>query len=79
MIKNRIANLQPDYIFAIIDKPEGWEPKRIDEIPPEGKIVVKEYVASYEEALDDLVRCNKLSLARGLDTWAMVLSPGGGL
>lgn len=79
MIKNRIAHLQPDYIFAIVIKPAGWEPTRFDEVPPGGKIASKDLVASYEEANDDLVRCNKASLDCALDTWAVILSPEGGL
>jgi hypothetical protein len=35
-------------------------------------------VASLDEALDDLLRCNRLSLAHRLDTWAVIHAPAGG-
>jgi hypothetical protein len=34
-------------------------------------------VASFEEAHDDLLRCNTLSLTRGLDRWAVIHTPDG--
>jgi hypothetical protein len=74
-IRNRIIHFQPDYILAIVRRPSGWHPPRIDAVPPGQEIVSKDYVASYEEAYDDLVRSNHLSLERGLDTWAMIQSP----
>lgn len=77
MITNRIANLQADYVLAIVYKPSHWQPTDIDDVPPSGELVCKEYVASFEEVFDDLVRCNKLSIERNLDTWAVIQSPGG--
>ena len=77
MITNRIANVQADYVLMIVCKPPQWQPTQIDDVPPSGEFVCKDYVASFEEAFDDLVRCNKLSIERKLDTWAVIQSPGG--
>lgn len=79
MTRNRIANLRPDYIFLIVRKPRGWTPLHCEDIPPAGEIVSKQFVASYEEAHDDLVRCNELAMHRGLDNWAVVQSAGSDL
>lgn len=35
-------------------------------------------VASYAEAYDDLVRCNRLAIRQNLDRWAVILSPSAG-
>ena len=72
MSRNRLTDGQPDYIFLIIQKPNGWRPRNYFDVPPSGKVVSKTYVASYEEAHDDLQRCNRLSLHHSLDTWAVV-------
>ena len=79
MIKNRIVQLQADYIFLIVRKPNGWQPTGVDEVPRGGEILSEQYVASYAEAYDDLVRCNKLALERDLNKWAVILAPSGGL
>lgn len=72
MSQNRVTQGQPDYIFLIVRKPNGWRPRNYFEKPPHGEIVSKTYVASYEEAHDDLQRCNNLALYHSLDTWAVV-------
>ena len=74
MSNNRMTEGQPDYVFLIVRKPEGWRPRNYFDIPPRGEVVSKTYVASYDEAHDDLQRCNRLSLHHGLDTWAVVQS-----
>ena len=60
-IKNRISQTQPDYLFLIVRKPKGWKPRNYFDVPPSGTIVSRVLVASYPEAHDDLVRCNRLS------------------
>lgn len=64
----------PDYYLLIVRKPKGWRPKNYFEVPPSGEIVSKQVVASYSEAHDDLVRCNRLALAHSLDVWAVIQS-----
>ena len=72
MTRNRLTEGQPDYVFLIIRKPDGWRPRNYFDTPPRGEVVSKAYVASYEEAHDDLKRCNRLSLYNSLDTWAVI-------
>ena len=72
MSKNRITQGQPDYIFLIVKRPKGWRPRNYFDVPSNAEVVSKTYVASYEEAHDDLKRCNRLSLHNSLDTWAVV-------
>ena len=79
MLKNRIVHSQADYIFLIIRKPNGWQPSRVDQVPPGGEVLAEHYVASYAEAQDDLLRCNKLAMDRDLDQWGVILAPSGGL
>ncbi len=74
-IKNRISQTQPDYLFLIVRKPKGWKPRNYFDVPPSGTIVSRVLVASYPEAHDDLVRCNRLSLQNSLETWAVIQSP----
>ena len=77
MIKNRIVSTHADYIFVIVRKPNGWQASRIDEVPRGCEILSEQYVASYAEAYDDLVRCNRLSMERDLDQWAVIQAPSG--
>jgi hypothetical protein len=79
MIKNRIVQLQADYVFRVIRKPAGWQPCRFDQFPSGGEVIAECYVASYAEAYDDMVRCNRLALDRDLDQWAIIQAPCGGL
>lgn len=74
MEKNRLKSSGPDFVFTIIRKPENWRPRNYFDKPPHGRVVSKTLVASYEEAHDDLVRCNRLSLYESLDTWAVIQS-----
>ena len=77
--KHRIALLQADYLFMIVRRPTGWEPSKPDDTPPEGAVLSVDYVASYDEAREDMLRCNQLAMRQGLDKWAVVQSPGGDL
>ena len=79
MNKNRISQLQSDYIFTVVRKPRGWLPADIASVPPTGEVLTRDYVASYEEAVDDLKRCNNYSMEQGLNTWAVIESPEAGL
>lgn len=72
MSENRITSSQPDFVFTIIRKPENWRPRNYFDKPPYGRVLSKILVASYDEAHDDLVRCNRLSLHNSLDTWAVI-------
>jgi hypothetical protein len=72
MFENRFEFSQPDYIFVVIRKPQGWRPSNYFDVPPSGRVLSKSRVASYAEAHDDLVRCNRLSLHRSLDRWAVI-------
>ena len=72
MSKNRINQTQPDHVLLIVKRPDGWRPRNYFDIPATAEVVSKAYVASYQEAHDDLKRCNQLSLRHGLDTWAVV-------
>ncbi|MEM9412593.1 MAG: hypothetical protein AAGA30_15880 [Planctomycetota bacterium] len=71
---NRFSNQKPDYLLVIIRRPDGFRPKNHFEKPTVGtaQIVEVSPVASYAEAHDDLVRCNRLSLYKSLDTWAVI-------
>jgi len=72
MSKNRFTYGQPDYIFVIVQRPDDWRPRNYFDMPPTGKVITKSLVASYDEAHDDLKRCNQWSLRQGLDTWAVI-------
>jgi len=74
MTQSRLNRSGPDFIFAVLRKPANWRPRNYFDKPAEGEIVSKSLVASYEEAHDDLVRYNRLSLHQSLDTWAVILS-----
>lgn len=75
-VKNRLQHLHADYLFAIVQPPLGWNPSSLDEVPAGAKVLSQEPVASYEEAFDDLVRCNKLAVKQRLEQWAVVFHPG---
>ena len=78
-IKNRIATMQPDYLLKIVRRPKGWQPRQLHDIPPASEVLSVDHVASYQEARDDLLRCNRLSLEERLDRWAILESSGGDL
>ena len=72
MSQNRIPDTKPDHIFLIVKRPDGWRPRNYFDVPANAEVVSTTVVASYQEAHDDLKRCNQLSLRHGLDTWAVV-------
>ena len=72
MSRNRLIYSQPDFVLTIIHKPKGWRPRNYFDKPRHGRVVSKSLVASYEEAHDDMLRCNRLSLNHSLDTWAVI-------
>ena len=67
-----IEHFRPDYYLVLIKKPNGWRPKNHFEVPVGGQVISRDVVASYSEAHDDLVRCNRLALQQDLDTWAVI-------
>lgn len=73
---NRLAQAQPDYLLLIVHKPEGWNPATPGDVPQQCQVVSVAQVASYEEAYDDLVRCNELSMRHSLQQWAVIHSAG---
>ena len=72
MPENRLTLSQPDFVLTIVRKPDGWRARNYFDKPPYGRVISKSLVASYDEAHEDLVRCNRLSLHRLLDTWAVI-------
>jgi hypothetical protein len=77
-ITNRIARQQPDYLFMIVQRPPGWSPKSLRDVPPFREALSIDYVASGDEAIDDVVRCNRFALEHGLNRWAVIESGAGG-
>ena len=75
MNENRLKNALPDYKLVIVRRPKGWRPKNLFESPEQFELLNEFPVASYEEAYDDLERCNRLSLHYNLDLWALIQSP----
>jgi len=73
-MRSRKTSIQyrPDHFLVIIRKPSSWLPKNYFEVPPRGEIVSRQVVASYSEAHDDLVRCNRIAMAHSLDVWAVI-------
>jgi hypothetical protein len=72
---NRLAHSQPDYLLLIVRQPEGWRPRRHDDVPPISHVLSVSQVASYEEAQDDLLRCNQLASRHHLKQWAIIHAP----
>ncbi len=71
MFYNRL-NVQPDFIFSLVRVPQSWKPESVYDVPPSGKIISQMHVASFDEALDDLLRCNELAMKKGLRDWAVI-------
>ncbi len=63
---------QPDFVFTLVKVPADWEPQSIDDLPTRGEVVSQMRVASFEEAYEDLLRCNRFSMDRSLGVWAIV-------
>ena len=74
--KNRLSHPHADYLFTIVRRPNDWRPAALDAVPPDLQILSQVPVASFQEACDDLIRCNKLALSRQLDKWAIIVHPG---
>ena len=77
--KNRILLNQPDYLFVLVRRPADWRPKTLEDVPPSGEPLSRTPVASYAEALDDLLRSNRLALKSRSLVWATIESPGADL
>ena len=71
MFNNRL-NVQSDFIFSIVRVPKSWKPEAVYDVPASGKIISQMPVASFDEALDDLMRCNELAMKKGLREWAVI-------
>ena len=69
---NRFSLNRPDYILTFVKKPAGWKPRNYFEKPRQAVILSRHPVASYAEAHDDLVRCNRLALRHSLGEWAVI-------
>lgn len=69
-----IEHHRRDYYLVLVRKPDGWRPKNHFEVPnyDDSQVIERFVVASYSEAHDDLVRCNRLALQQGLDTWTVI-------
>ena len=76
---NRIFRQQPDYIVAVVRPQESWSPRHPSEIPPRFDVISRHFVASFEEALDDLLRYNKIAMSQSLPEWVVIQCPSGGL
>lgn len=79
-IKNRLFGPpQADYLFIIVRPSRDWQPTALDDVPDDGEILSVDYVASFDEAREDLIRCNHLALRHQINKWAIVQSTGGEL
>ena len=74
--QNRLSGTQADYIFALVRRRAGWKPQSLKDVPPNSEILSQEPVASFEEASEDLFRCNRLAIRKKLNMWAVILHPG---
>ena len=74
--KNRLSHPHADYLLTIVRPPRNWQPASNDDVPADSEILSQEPVASFQEAFDDLIRCNELAVRRNLDTWAVIVHPG---
>ena len=71
-MSERRINYQPDYIFSIVRVPSNWKPRAVYDVPPTAELIAQDPVASFEEAHDDLIRCNSLALVGGWPEWAVI-------
>jgi len=74
----RRSNYQPDFIFSIVRVPKNWKPKNVFDVPPNAKVVSRMPVASFDEAHEDLIRCNQIAIRHGLCAWALIETAGAG-
>ena len=73
--KNRVFRNQPDYLFVLVRRPPDWQPSGLQDEPPPSPAVRVNAVASYAEAVDDVVRTNELALKTGSPLWAKIEAP----
>ena len=71
MAINRI-NYQTDFILSIVRVSENWKPNDVYDVPSSGELLSQTPVASFDEAHDDLVRCNALALKYSWNEWAVI-------
>lgn len=79
LTRNRIFLQQSDYVLELVQTPSSWTPAHPLSIPPRGEVISRYYVASFQEAYDDLVRCNRVAMRHGLNQWAVIHATGGDL
>ena len=77
MIRNRLTQTKPDYFLLIVRRPRNWRPTHLADAPIGTESLSTEPVASFEEAHDDLVRCNRLAIKHRLDQWAVIKTSRG--
>ena len=75
----RFCIVHPDYLLSIVKRPSNWLPTRLDSVPSNPEVLKSYRVASFAEALDDVLRCNRHAVDHSLDTWAIVQSTEAGL
>ena len=73
---NRISNHQSDLIFLVVRVPRNWQPRNVFDIPMRGEIVSSMPVGSFEEAKEDLIRCNRFAIESVLRQWAVIQCAG---
>lgn len=71
MLDQRV-HMQQDFILTLFRLPDSWRPYAIYDVPPSGEILSRTRVASFEEAHDDLLRCNRLALKGKSRVWAVI-------
>merc|ERR1712023_223812 len=75
MLQNRL-HITQDFILTIVRLPVSWRPYALYDVPVSGEILSRTPVASYEEAHDDLLRCNRHALKTGSRVWAVIERAG---
>lgn len=72
----RRPNFQSDFMFSVVRVPNNWRPESIFDVTSPSRVVSRMPVASFEEAHDDLIRCNRIAISLGLRDWAMIETAG---
>ena len=75
MLQNRLQITQ-DFVLTIVRLPASWRPYALYDVPVSGDILSRTPIASYEEAHDDLLRCNRHALKTGSRVWAVIERAG---
>ena len=65
----RFCILQPDYLLSIVRRPPDWHPAKLDSVPPKPEVLKSYRVASFAEALDDVLRCNRHAVDYSLESF----------